>query len=239
MMSPQVPNALEAGHPSAAEPAKPRTDQNRNRHANLSGQVMGTKGLATRRRLMIAMIELLESVAARDLTVKSIASKAGLSPATFYLYFRSVRECLLAATGSISQSTPAVLGVLDRDWGAGAAGGNALSLVMDHLEVWEQHRTLLRVRNLVAEEKDRQFVAQRRLSMGPAVRALAGLAERHRKGGRLEADVAPMALASALFAMLDLVSSVIHVHDGKQPSVELDHIKAAAYVIAASLGSAE
>ncbi|MCK9541282.1 MAG: TetR/AcrR family transcriptional regulator [Novosphingobium sp.] len=206
------------------------------RHANLSGQVMGTKGLATRKRLIAAMIRLLEAVPLREVTVKAVASAAGLSPATFYLYFRSVRECLHAAAGSVSQSTPAILEILERDWDAESGAANALALVMDHLELWEEHRTLLRVRNLAAEERDPLFMRQRRLAMDASVRAMTDLAERQQAKGDLDGAVSPVALASALFAMLDLVSAVIHVHDGKKPAAERERIAAAAYVLRAGLG---
>jgi len=218
----------------APEPA-PRSA----RHANLSGQVMGTKGLATRRRLITAMIGLLANGPLRDITVKAIAAAAGLSPGTFYLYFRSVPECLLAAAGTVSQSSPAMLDVLEQDWSDESGPDNALNLVLDHLAVWEEHRTLLRLRNLAAEEKDPRFLRQRQLALGPAVRALAALAARQQAKGMLDPAIAPEALSSALFAMLDLVISVIHVHDNKRPSVERSHIEAASYVVAAALGCVE
>jgi AcrR family transcriptional regulator len=217
----------------AGQKQKTRT---RVRHANLSGQAMGTKGFATRRRLINALIELLGEVPLRELTVKSIAKAAGMSPATFYLYFRSVRECLHAATGAVSQSTPAILEVLARDWDKETGPRNAWDLAMDHLELWDAHRTLLRVRNLAAEEQDSDFVRQRVLAMGPAVRALAELAQRQQRGARLDPDIAPIALAGALFAMLDLMSAVFPVHARHASSVERAHIEAAAYVLSASLG---
>lgn len=210
----------------------------RARHANLSGQAMGTKGLATRRRLIAALIELLGEVPLRELTVKSIATAAGMSPATFYLYFRSVRECLHAAAGAVSQSTPAILEVLGREWDTVAGPRNAWELAMDHLELWEEHRTLLRVRNLVAEEQVPEFVRQRRLAMGPAVQAMAELAQRQQQAGRLDPAISPAALSGALFAMLDLMSAVFPVHAMKPSSVERGHIQAAAYVLSASLGCA-
>ncbi|MET0362256.1 MAG: TetR family transcriptional regulator [Sphingobium sp.] len=205
-------------------------------HANLSGQVMGTKGLASRRRLIEAMIGLLDQMPLRDVTIKALADAAGVSPATFYLYFRSVRECLYAAAGTISQSTPAILEILEREWAVGSGHENALALVVDHLEIWERHRTLLRVRNLAAEERDPKFRTLRRMALGAAVQSMTGLVERQQGAGRTDPAVSPVALSSAMFAMLDLVASIIHIHDGKRPSVERNHIRAASYILAASLG---
>jgi AcrR family transcriptional regulator len=208
----------------------------RGRHANLSGQTMGTKGLATRRRLIEAMVNLLGRTPLRDLTVKAISTEAGMSPATFYLYFRSVRECFHAATGAISQSTPAILELLGREWDERTGAQNAWELVMDHLELWEQHRTLLRVRNLAAEEGDPSFTLQRRLAMGGAVAALAKQVEQQQAAGRLDPATSPIALSGALFAMLELMSSVFHLHQGKRASVERNHVQAAAFILAASVG---
>ncbi|MDP3676324.1 MAG: TetR family transcriptional regulator [Novosphingobium sp.] len=215
--------------------AAPKEGSNR-RHANLSGQAMGTKGLATRRRLIAAMVVLLERTPLRDLTVKAIASEAGMSPATFYIYFRSVRECLYAATRTISQSTPAILEVLERDWSAESGIQNSWEFVMDHLELWEQHRSLLRARNLAAEEGDPDFLLQRRLSMEASGKALARQAELQQRDGRLDPALSPMALSGALFAMLDLVSAVFHVHEHKRPAAERGQVDAAAFVVAAALG---
>jgi AcrR family transcriptional regulator len=197
---------------------------------------MGTKGLATRRRLIAAMIVLLERTPLRDLTVKAIASEAGMSPATFYIYFRSVRECLSAATRTISQSTPAILEVLERDWSAETGIQNSCEFVMDHLELWEQHRSLLRARNLAAEEGDPDFLLQRRLSMEASGKALARQIQLQQRSGRLDPALSPLALSGALIAMLDLVSAVFHVREHKRPAVERGQVQAAAFVVAAALG---
>jgi AcrR family transcriptional regulator len=206
------------------------------RHANLSGQAMGTKGLATRRRLIAAMIVLLERTPLRDLTVKAIASEAGMSPATFYIYFRSVRECLYAATRTISQSTPAILEVLGRDWNAASSIQNSWEFVMDHLELWEQHRSLLRARDLAAEEGDPDFLLQRRLSLETCGMTLARQAERQQQAGRLDPALSPLALSAALISMLDLVSALFPVTESKRATVERNQVHAAAFVVAAALG---
>ena len=63
----------------------------------LDGRPLGKRGAATRRRLLDATAQLLESHGVRDLRVVDIARVVGTSPATFYQYFRDVEEAVLAA----------------------------------------------------------------------------------------------------------------------------------------------
>ena len=62
----------------------------------LDGRALGRRGAQTRRRLLDATAELLETHGIRDLRVVDIARAVGSSPATFYQYFRDVEEAVLA-----------------------------------------------------------------------------------------------------------------------------------------------
>jgi AcrR family transcriptional regulator len=69
----------------------------RKRTQNLYGQAMGRKGSETRARLMRATVELLEKRSLRDVSVSDIATLAGTSSSSFYIYFADVTAAALAA----------------------------------------------------------------------------------------------------------------------------------------------
>jgi AcrR family transcriptional regulator len=62
----------------------------------LDGRALGQRGARTRRRLLDATSQLLETEGIRDLRVVEIARVVGTSPATFYQYFRDVDDAVLA-----------------------------------------------------------------------------------------------------------------------------------------------
>ena len=80
---------------------------------NQSGQRMGAKGLKTRRRLIDATVDLLNSIPIRDIKVVDIAARAKTASATFYLYFDSVIEVVCAASAELVQSTPEIMALFD------------------------------------------------------------------------------------------------------------------------------
>src|SRR5690606_17909694 len=62
----------------------------------VDGRVPGRRGLATRRRLLDTLAEMLATTSYRDLKVVDVARVAGTSPATFYQYFPQVEAAVLA-----------------------------------------------------------------------------------------------------------------------------------------------
>jgi AcrR family transcriptional regulator len=65
---------------------KARAKGPRKRAQNLYGQAMGRKGSETRARLIRATVELLEKRSLRDVSVSDIATLAGTSSPSFYIY---------------------------------------------------------------------------------------------------------------------------------------------------------
>src|SRR5271163_2902461 len=62
--------------------------------AATDGRVPGQRGMATRRRLLLATVELLSSTPWRSVKVIDIARSAGTAPATFYQYFENVEQSI-------------------------------------------------------------------------------------------------------------------------------------------------
>jgi len=177
---------------------------------NLNGQAMGPKGLKTRRRLIDATVELLETTSLRDLRVIDIARTARGSPATFYVYFPDVSDAVLAAISELSQATPAMMEIIDGEWSGQQASARGAALVETYMRFWGDHRTLFRVRNLSAEEGDRRFIDARAWSVAPILEAMAKRIEEAQAQNRVPGDLKPPAAAATLLAMLERLAVVAY-----------------------------
>ena len=67
----------------------------------LDGRRLGRRAQATRRKLLDATAELLQTRRLLDLTVVEVARRVGTSPASFYQYFQNVDEAVLALAAEI------------------------------------------------------------------------------------------------------------------------------------------
>jgi AcrR family transcriptional regulator len=199
---------------------------------NQHGQSMGSKGLKTRRRLVDATVASLETTGFRELKVIDIARLARSSPATFYVYFADVSDAVLAALSELSQSTPDVMAVLAEDADEESADATAQRLVVAYMAFWKEHRLLLRLRNLCAEEGDQRFVRARAAAVQPLLKAIANRVERVQGAGHSSNIVAPAAAAAAVIALLERLAVVIHTDAfGDEVSPE-SLMSASSYMIA-------
>ncbi len=123
----------------------------------IDGRALGRRGAQTRRRLLDATAELLETHGIRDLRVVDIARAVGSSPATFYQYFRDVETAVLALTQEVGDDLSPLVALLDPPWDADNGLDNARALVAGFVDYWDRHRAVLRTRNLAAQEGDQRF----------------------------------------------------------------------------------
>jgi len=168
----------------------------------VDGRVPGRRGQATRRKLLDATRDALDTASYRDLTVVDIARRAGTSPATFYQYFPDVEHAVLVLAEEVAQRAGALTELVGGEWKGAAGVETARRLVAGFMAYWEDHRPVLRVVELATEEGDLRFQALRVRSLNEVTRALADVVEQYRKAGRVPADVEPMATAGSLVAML-------------------------------------
>ena len=148
----------------------------------------------------------------RDLRVVDIARAVGTSPATFYQYFRDVEEAVLALAEAVGEQTCAARRAARRRGGAASAGLDARAALVDgFLAYWDEHRAVLRTRNLAAQEGDQRFrdvrnavaaAAHRGASRKVAETQRAGRSRRSRRRGR-GALVAMMERMAAFHADLE------------------------------------
>ena len=173
----------------------------------LDGRPLGKRGAATRLRLLEATAKLLESHGVRDLRVVDIAREVGTSPATFYQYFRDVEEAVLALTAEVGEELAPVDELLRRPW-TGPTGLDAARDMVDlFLRYWDEHRAVLRTRNLAAQEGDQRFRQVRNNSLRPLTEHLAAAVAESQAAGRVSTEIAPMAAAAALVALLERMAA--------------------------------
>ncbi|HSO94635.1 MAG TPA: TetR family transcriptional regulator [Acidimicrobiia bacterium] len=169
----------------------------------LDGRSLGRRGTLTRRRLLDATRDLLETRGLRDLRVVDIARAAGTSPATFYQYFRAVEDAVLVLAEEAAEDLGGVLAGLDEPW----SDESSHRMVDAFVDSWSQHRAVLRTRNLAAQEGDQRFRAVRNASLRPITEALAAKIGEAQRAGRLDAAMSPIAAASAMIAMTERVAA--------------------------------
>ena len=168
----------------------------------LDGRALGKRGAATRRRLLDATGALLESNGLRELRVVDIAREVGTSPATFYQYFRDVQEAVLALAEAVGEQTAPLIERLDEPWEGERGLESVRRLVDGFLRFWDDHRAILRTRNLAAQEGDQRFRDVRNESLRPITE---GLSRKVTENG--VPGVAPYAAAAALVAMMERMAA--------------------------------
>lgn len=207
---------------------------------NQTGQTMGNKGLRTRRTLIDTTVALLSETPLRDLKVVDIAAAAKTSAATFYVYFDSVIDVVLAGAGELSQSTPEIVALVEADWDEDHCHDRAVAVITEYLRYWDEHRALMRTRNLAAEEGDERFVLTRERSIMPLMMAMVGKIEAAQRERRLARGIYPYASAGTLLMMLERLGALAHMYDRRQDrttALSFDQMKeAAAHMVAATFG---
>lgn len=166
------------------------------------GRVPGTRGLATRHRLLECTAELLAGTSYRDIKVIQIARKAGTSPATFYQYFPDVEHAILVLAEESAQEALALAGVVGGDWRGEKGYRTARTLVERFTEYWDAHRAVFRVIDLATEEGDLRFQQLRTRALRSLAEALRDAIATSQREGRLPGSVEPMATAAVLVSML-------------------------------------
>jgi AcrR family transcriptional regulator len=173
----------------------------------LDGRSLGKRGALTRRRLLDATAALLEDRGVRDLRVVDIARSVGTSPATFYQYFRDVEEAVLVLAEEVGEDLAPVGELLAGDWRGGDSRALSRALVEAFVGYWDDHRAVLRTRNLAAQEGDVRFRVIRNESLRPLFDGLADKVVEAQRRGRVDAAITPLAAASALVAMMERMAA--------------------------------
>src|SRR3954462_9198552 len=168
----------------------------------VDGRVPGRRGLATRQRLVECTIDLLATTPYRDLKITDITRAAGTSPATFYQYFVDIEAILLAvAEQTVEEGRHLATLISGKQWKATSGVASAEALVDGFLEFWRDHRSTLRVVDLLSTEGDKRFRHQRVLMLNAMTKSRAAEIAQLQGDGK-DTGVEPMAMAGALIGML-------------------------------------
>ncbi len=168
----------------------------------LDGRPLGRRGAETRARLLDATAQLLEDNGLRELRVVDIARAVGLSPATFYQYFADVEAAVLALSIAVGEETSSLAGLLAEDWNGPEGLEFARRLVADFITNWDEHRAVLRTRNLAAQEGDERFRSVRNESLRPLTEGIGA-----KVAAREDSGLAPYAAGAAMVSMLERMAA--------------------------------
>jgi AcrR family transcriptional regulator len=201
------------------------------RRENKLGQTIRPKGAATERNLMQATLTLLKDHSPLDLSVHRIAREAGTSPATFYNYFKSVKEVILALVQTLREPyVRDVLPTLQGPW-QDAIEDHVRRFVLAYFTFWDEHRRLLAVRNLEADLGDQEFIDSRIEMAQPVVDALC---ERFRGAGSRKKAPQAQAWAQAVVccaAMEEMFSYPPEAYRSDTPATPEDIVEAQISII--------
>ncbi|MFP8878111.1 MAG: TetR/AcrR family transcriptional regulator [Myxococcota bacterium] len=172
-----------------------------------NGRPLGPRALDTRNRLLQATVDLLDQKSVRDVAVVDIARNSDTSPATFYQYFKDVSEAILRLAERAAEEMPVMLDLIERPWHGSAGLDTARALSDAFIQHWDAHRAVLLVRNLAADEGDRNFQKVRREALRPVLDQLAQKIEESKLAGQVGSEVHAYAAAAALAAILERLAA--------------------------------
>ena len=166
---------------------------------------LGRRGEATRQKFLDSVEELLDEGTYRELTVADIARRAGTSPATFYQYFSAAEDAVLAlASATVAVAGPELARLIEGcDWTDIHGWDSSLEVSDAFIELWEGHRSILRLIDLATDEGDRRFRDVRTQLLGVPTNALVTVLRN--RPDRTVVD--PLADAGVLVSMLAHVSA--------------------------------
>jgi AcrR family transcriptional regulator len=173
----------------------------------LDGRPLGKRGVETRRRLLEASGDLLETHGIRDLRVVDIAREVGTSPATFYQYFQDVEHAVLTLAAEVGDEVLPLARLVDEPWEGESGLDAARALVDGFVTYWDNHRAVLRTRNLAAQEGDVRFREVRNRTLGEFTSRFTKKIEVARAHGEVSQAISPVAAAAALVALIERMAA--------------------------------
>ena len=209
----------------------------RGRNRTPSAQRIGAKGASTRRQLIEATAKLVEECGMHRLRIADVAREAGVSQATFYVYFKDLEEAALAVLEDLSQSTPRLLRAADRRGSKDQAVEHARAMIDLYCEYYDQHRGLFLARNLAADSGDERFLSSRLHSVSAIQNIFAERIVEMQGAGRIPIGMHAHSVAGVLISLMERLGATASLSPRMlEKGVKAESLKdAAAYVVAAVL----
>jgi AcrR family transcriptional regulator len=171
------------------------------------GRTIGRRAHQTRRRFLDTTLALLENKGALDLKVIDIARDAGSSAATFYQYFEHVDAALLALATDAGNDLDTVNALAGTDWVSPAGLDEVRGFVAAFIEYWDEHKAILRVRNLRSEEGDERFRTLRVDANATIMREFIAKIHAAQQEGAVSKRLNSYAAAGAMMSVLERMAS--------------------------------
>src|SRR5688500_9831041 len=193
--------------------------------------------MVARERLIAAVSALVERKSVRDIKALDVTREAGVTPSSFYRYFGSVDDVLLAAISSRAPVAPELIGLVRQPWTQSNIRVAAFDFAHGFLRYWDEHFHLLKVRNLAADEGKEQFVELRWEAISPLFTEFESKISRQRSSGRIPSSIDPGALTATLFSSLERLGAGARQLSRTASDYPLEKLAhASAYLIVTSLG---
>lgn len=167
------------------------------------GRAIGTRAKRTRRRLLDTTARLLNDQGFANLRVVDVTREVGTSPATFYNYFADVDAAVLALADEAAENEGPLVRYLGGGWSGPDGPHAARQFVEAYMAFWDDHYSVLRTRNLKAEEGDRRFILARRRANVCQITAMAEMVADGQRAGRIPLSLDPFVTGTAMMAMLE------------------------------------
>jgi AcrR family transcriptional regulator len=175
-----------------------------------AGKILGNKGTGTRTLLLEAARRLMASTSPMNISASSIAKEAGVSGATFYVYFDDVEDILWTLCDAITEDTidlfadPTLLCVAER------LDEDALWLIRAYCDIWIRHGPILLYRNLEGDRGNTRFSLLLTKTALPILRGLTDrIVDQSKDGERLSRSEAN-AEAVVMIAAMDRIAAALH-----------------------------
>ena len=174
-----------------------------NKVRSVDGRLIGSRAQATRRRLLDATEKLLKEQGVFDLRVVDITREVGTSAATFYQYFNDADAAILALAEEAVEAERPLVDHLHPAWTPADVATRAQAFVDAYMAYWDAHAAVLRIRNVKAEEGDRNFRAVRSQANLLVIDGIQAMIADGVATGRLPRTLDPFTTGAALVAMIE------------------------------------
>jgi AcrR family transcriptional regulator len=145
----------------------------RSPHHNRRGQPLRGDGQRTRTRILVEVLNQLNTRPLAEVTMANVTKQLGLNAAAFYRYFSDIGEAMIAAYECVLDDLEALTPMLDRDWHGSDGRVASLEFIDAFFKLWRRHAPLLLARNSFADARDPRFLECRRQFSLPVQRKLA------------------------------------------------------------------
>lgn len=201
----------------------------------VDGRAIGTKALATRRRILHHTETLLAQVGVRELKVVDISRAVGASPATFYQYFPDVESALMALFDEVSSELLAtVVPLLTPPWTEPSDVRRAHDFVDAYWRVWRSRHAILRIGILRGDEGQERWIDVRQRGYLPMLEALTATVAAAQRARRLARSLDAFSTAACGLSMLiPLMSYTTGPHP--EPGLDPLHLDSIVRVLFSSL----